>query len=117
MSELQPHFTPANRAGDYIFVSGQLPFDENMTITSEGVAEQTRVVIANIERALEGIGANLTQVVKTMVWLTDPKDFQEFNQTYATFFQQNPPARATVGSVLMVPGALIEIEAIAYDPQ
>jgi 2-iminobutanoate/2-iminopropanoate deaminase len=55
-------------------------------------------------------------VVKNMVWLTDPADFPVFNRTYAEYFPEEPPARATVGTTLMVPGALIEIEAIAYDP-
>ena len=116
MSQLKPHFTPARRAGDYIFVSGQLPFDKDMNIVEGDIAQQTEVVIAHIEAALQNIGSKLDHVVKTMVWLTDPEDFPLFNTTYARHFQQNPPARATVGSTLMVPGARIEIEAIAYQP-
>jgi reactive intermediate/imine deaminase len=117
MAETKPHFTPARRAGDYIFVSGQLPFGPDMTIVGDDVASQTRVVIDHIERALAAVGAGLEQVVKTMVWLSDPADFPEFNATYADYFPTAPPARATVGSTLMVPGARVEIEAIAYQPQ
>ena len=117
MSALKPHFTPANRAGDYIFVSGQMPFDDDMNIVAGDIQEQTQVVIGHIERALQGIGSDLTHVVKTMVWLTDTADFPLFNKTYASHFSRNPPARATVGSTLMVPGAKIEIEAIAYHPE
>ena len=50
------------------------------------------------------------------VWLTDPSDFPEFNRTYAEYFPENAPARATVGTTLMVDGARIEIEAVAYHP-
>jgi 2-iminobutanoate/2-iminopropanoate deaminase len=116
MSRTKPHFTPAYRAGDFIFVSGQLPFDREMNIVEGGIEEQTRRVLENIEQALIAVGSDLAHVAKTMVWLTDPGDFPAFNATYADFFPGNPPARATVGSILMVPGALIEIEATAYHP-
>jgi 2-iminobutanoate/2-iminopropanoate deaminase len=116
MSAIKPHFTAAKRAGDYIFVSGQLPFDQDMKIVNGGIEIQTRVVINHIAQALEHIGSDLSHVVKTMVWLTNPDDFPAFNASYAEFFQENPPARATVGSTLMVTGALIEIEAIAFHP-
>jgi 2-iminobutanoate/2-iminopropanoate deaminase len=116
MSQPKPHFTIAKRAGDYIFVSGQLPFDENMQISSDGIEAQTRLVIEHIANALETVDSSLDKVVKTMVWLSDPADFHAFNATYADYFPQSPPARATVGTTLMVPGALIEIEATAYHP-
>ena len=116
MEKPKPHFSPAKRAGDYIFVSGQLPFDAEMNIVDGGIEEQTRVCIEHISRALEGVGSSLERVVKNMVWLTDPVDFPAFNRTYAEYFPDEPPARATVGTTLMVPGALIEIEAIAYHP-
>lgn len=116
MSKPKPHFTPAKRAGDFIFVSGQLPFDEDMNVVGSNIEEQTRVCIEHISRALETVGSNLDKVVKTMVWLIDSKDFAAFNSTYALYFPENPPARATVGTVLMVPGARIEIEAVAHHP-
>jgi reactive intermediate/imine deaminase len=116
MDQLKPHFTPANRAGDYIFVSGQLPFDANMRIVKGDIATQTKTVIENMARALESVGSDLGRVVKTMVWLTNAADFPEFNRTYAEYFLENPPARATVGTTLMVEDALIEIEAVAYHP-
>ena len=117
MTELRPHFSPALRAGDYIFVSGQLPFDAEMKLVGGGIEAQTRACIGHIENALAGVGSTLDHVVKTMVWLTDPGDFSDFNATYAEYFRDSPPARATVGSTLMVPGALIEMDAIAYHPE
>lgn len=112
----KPHFSPALRAGDFIFVSGQLPFDANMQIVPADIAQQTTVVIEHLARILASEGAGLANVVKTTVWLSDPADFAKFNETYAQHFVDGPPARATVGSVLMVPGALVEIEATAYCP-
>lgn len=117
MTDLRPHFSPALRAGDYIFVSGQLPFDAAMKIVEGGIEAQTRACIGHIENALASAGSTLGHVVKTMVWLTDPGDFSVFNATYAEYFRDRPPARATVGSTLMVPGALIEVDAIAYHPE
>jgi reactive intermediate/imine deaminase len=116
MNRITPHFTPAYRAGEFIFVSGQLPFDEHMNIVGGGIEQQTRAVVRHIEQALSAVGSSLAHVVKTMVWLTEPADFPVFNTTYAEYFPETPPARATVGTVLMVPGARIEIEAIAYHP-
>lgn len=116
MSQPKPHFTPAKRAGDYIFVSGQLPFNDNMQIAGEGIEAQTRLVIEHIATALQNVDSGLDKVVKTLVWLTNPADFPAFNATYAEYFPESPPARATVGTTLMVPGALIEIEATAYHP-
>ena len=116
MSKPKPHFTPAKRAGDFIFVSGQMPFDEDMNIVGNNIEEQTHVCIDHISRALEAVGSSLDRVVKNMAWLIDPEDFAAFNSTYAQYFPENPPARATVGTVLMVPGARIEIEAVAYHP-
>jgi 2-iminobutanoate/2-iminopropanoate deaminase len=63
------------------------------------------------------VGAELADVVKNMVWLTDVSDFPNFNSAYARHFPNSPPARATVCSALMVAGALIEIEAVAYKPE
>jgi len=116
MSKPKPHFTPAKRAGDFIFVSGQMPFDADMNVVGNNIEEQTAVCIEHISRALESIDSSLDKVVKTMVWLIDPQDFGAFNSTYAQYFPKDPPARATVGTVLMVPGALIEIEAVAFHP-
>ena len=116
MSQIIPHFTAAKRAGDFIFVSGQLPFIEPGIIVDGDVTAQLRQCMANIEAALATEGAGLKDVVKNMVWLTSTEDFPAFNTAYAEFFPTAPPARATVCSALMVPGALIEIEATAYLP-
>lgn len=116
MSPIVPHFTPAKRAGDFIFVSGQLPFSSPGVIAGDTVATQLRQCMLNIETALATQGAVLSDVVKNIVWLTRVEYFPEFNANYSEYFPDEPPARATVCSALMVPGALIEIEATAYKP-
>lgn len=116
MSKLVPHFTPAKRAGDYIFVSGQMAFTEPGVMLDGGIEAQLEQCIRNIEAALATVDAGLEDVVKNMVWLVNTDDFPAFNTAYAQYFPGEPPARATVCSALMVPGALIEIESLAYKP-
>lgn len=106
--------SPAVRAGDFVYVSGQVPV-ENGKIIEGGIAEQTRKVMENIAAALALAGCELSDVVKTTVWLKHAEDFAGFNAAYAPFFPKNPPARSTAESRLMI-DILIEIEAIAYKP-
>jgi 2-iminobutanoate/2-iminopropanoate deaminase len=101
-------------AGNFVFVSGQVPFNENGELVS-GFEEQVIQVIRNIENALKQTELSLENVVKCNVWLSDPDDFGRFNEIYAEYFGNNPPARTTVGSVLLVDAA-IEMDAIAYRP-
>ncbi len=105
----------AVRAGDFVFLSGQVPFDSAGMLVDEDIETQTRQVLDNIAAALEETGASLNDVVKTTIWLTDPEDFQRFNAVYAEYFPHPPPARSCVGSSLMVK-AKVEIEVVAYRP-
>ena len=105
--------TPATRVGDLIFCSGALGVGANFKLVEGGIAEQTRQAIANLETALNATGATLADVAKTTVWLTDLADFGAFNAAYAEAFGGHFPARSTVTSALAIPGALVEIEAIA----
>lgn len=109
--------SPTKQAGDLVFISGQLPFDENMEIISGGVAEQTVQTMKNIEKLLKGHGCTFANVVKMNIFLVPGSSFQEFNETYASFFEPgNCPARTTVTSELLMPGAVIEIEGVAQIP-
>lgn len=105
---------PATRIGDLIFCSGALGVDADFKLVEGGVAEQTRQAIANLEAVLAQAGATLSDVAKTTVWLTDLADFAAFNAAYADAFGGHFPARSTVTSALAIPGALVEIEAIAH---
>lgn len=107
--------SPAVRAGDFIFVSGQVPYDASNVVVTGGVGEQTRVVLERIAAVLALAGASLDDVVKTTVFISDARDFGEFNRVYAGFFPNQPPARSTIEARLMI-DAKIEIEAIAYSP-
>lgn len=106
-------FSKAYRAGDFIYVSGQVAFDENGNLVEGGIEAQTRQVMRNLEAVLGEAGCGLEDVVKTTVWLDDVRDFGHFNATYAEFFPGDAPARSTVRADLMI-DAKIEIEAVAY---
>ena len=101
------------RAGDFVFVSGQVGIGPDGTI-DPSVEVQTRQCILAGQKVLGEAGLELSDVVKTTVWLTDPEDFPAFNKVYGEYFPDSPPARATVGSALMIPGLLVEIEFVAY---
>ena len=112
-------YSPAVRAGDFLYVSGQGPVDPvtgeiNSTAT---VGEQTRLVIKNLQTILLGCGVDLENVVKCSVFLLDAKDFSEMNTVYAEVFGQNKPARTTVATGMVAAGMKIEIDCVAYAPQ
>ena len=108
-------FAKAVRAGDFVFISGQLPMGADGMIVQGSIEVQTRQVLENIKAALEETGCGLEDVVKNTIWLEQPRDFAGFNKVYAEYFGDNPPARATVGSALML-DARLEIESLAYKP-
>jgi 2-iminobutanoate/2-iminopropanoate deaminase len=105
----------AVRAGDFVFVSGQMPFGPDGLLVHGPIEVQARVVLEAIKRTLEEAGCSMADVVKNTVWLQDPRDFTGYNKVYAEYFPKDPPARATVQAELMVE-ARIEIESLAYRP-
>ena len=112
-------YSPAVRAGGFIYVSGQIPIDPvtNQTVTGDVKAE-TRQVLSNIQRILEGCGSSMSDVVKCCVFLTDVKDFAAMNEVYTEFFGEIKPARTTISvPALPLPGCKIEIDAVAYQPK
>jgi reactive intermediate/imine deaminase len=108
--------SPAVRAGDFVYVSGQTPVDANGSIVGGTVEAQTRQVLENVKAALALAGCSMDQVVKTLVILEDARDFGAFNKVYATYFAKEPPARTTLEARLMV-DIKVEIEAVAYAPE
>lgn len=107
-------FAKAVRAGDFVFVSGQVPV-ENGEVIDGGIVQQTEQVIANIVEVLKLANCTLADVVKVNIWLDDPRDFTSFNAVFEKHFIANPPARSTVQSSLMV-DARIEMDVTAYKP-
>jgi 2-iminobutanoate/2-iminopropanoate deaminase len=111
-------YSPAVRAGDFIFVSGQVPVDPaSQQLISDDIGTETRRVLTNIQEILKGCNAGMADVVKCNVYLADGSDFSGMNAVYAEFFGDAKPARATVVTGFAVPGIRVEIEAIAYQPR
>lgn len=107
----------ASRAGDFVFLSGQLGLGADGKLAGDDIETQTRQTIENIKSLLTDAGSDLSDVIKATVWLTDTGNFAAFNEIYAEYFSTNPPPRSAVCSALMLPGALVEIEVIAYCPE
>lgn len=113
---MTPHLAPFIEKDAFIFLSGQLPFDANREISSSDIDGQTRQVIANIAEVLCAADLSLDDILKTTVWLKNAADFAAFDAAYAACFGSHKPARSTVVSDLVLPAALIEIEAVASRP-
>ncbi|WP_198174255.1 RidA family protein [Mesorhizobium xinjiangense] len=111
----QVPLSPAVRAGDFVFVSGQVPVGADGKIVEGDVGAQTKQVLENISSVLAIADCSLSDVVKTTVWLKHAEEFAGFNAAYAPYFPKEPPARSTAESRLMI-DILVEIEAIAYKP-
>jgi reactive intermediate/imine deaminase len=109
-------FSPATRAGDFVFVSGQVAVGDNGEIVVGGIEAQTRQVFKNIEKVLALAGCTLEDVCKANVWLDDARDFGSFNRVYMECFGSHRPARSTVESRL-VTDVKLEIDVIAYKPK
>jgi 2-iminobutanoate/2-iminopropanoate deaminase len=110
-------YSPAVRAGDFIFVAGQGPIDPETNQFSFGdIRHETRRVLSNIRLILEGCGASLADVVKCSVFLGDGRDFSAMNEVYAEFFGQHKPARTTVEAKFVVQDMKVEIDCVAYKP-
>ena len=109
-------YSPVVRAGDWIITSGQLGLRDGKLVEG-GVKAETTQVMANIKSLLAEHGAELTDVVKTLCFLSTLDDFAAFNETYVAEFAGHRPARSTVGDVAIALGAVVEIEAWAYKPQ
>ena len=108
--------SPAVRAGDYIFISGQVPVDENNQLVKGGIEIQTEIVLNKIKTLLEQANSSLEDVIKTTVFLTNIDDFSAMNKVYQKYFLKKPPARSCI-EVKLVIDATIEVEAIAYSPR
>jgi reactive intermediate/imine deaminase len=112
----QVPLSPAVRAGDLVYVSGQVPVGSDGKVVAGGIEAQTRQVLENIKAALALAGCEMGDVVKTFVILEDADDFAAFNEVYRTYFPSEPPARTTIEADLMI-DIKVEIDAIAYRPE
>ena len=116
MSKPVGPYTPVVRAGDWIIVSGQLGLVDGAIVTG-GVAAQTAQAIENLKGQLASMGASLSDIAKTLCFLTDMDTFATFNEAYVAGFGDSRPARSTIGVAALPMGGNVEIEAWAYKPQ
>ena len=107
-------YSQAVRSGRFLFCSGQIPLDPKTgQIVTGDIAAQTRRVLDNIASILRAEGMTFDNIVKTTIFLTNLNDFQTVNETYASYFKHDPPARSTVQVSALPRGANVEIEVIA----
>jgi len=107
-------YSPAIKAGNLLFVSGQIPIDPSTGALIDGdIAAQTEQVMRNLGALLRAAGASFDHVVRTTVFLTDMGDFGAMNEVYSRHLASPPPARATVQVARLPRDVKIEIDAIA----
>lgn len=109
-------FHPAVRAGDFIFVSGQVAKDAEGNMISGTIEEETRGTIESIRRILAEEGATLADVVRVTTYLEDTRDFGRYNKVFSELFKDAVLARTTVEARAVI-NTKIEMDAIAYKPR
>ena len=107
-------YSPAVGAGDYVFISGQIPLAADGKIVGYTPKDQTRKALENLRATLGAAGLTLAHVVKTTIFLKDMDEFAAVNDVYAEFFEEPYPARSTVEVARLPKDLHVEIEAIAY---
>ena len=109
-------FHPAVRAGDFIFISGQVAKDENGNMRAGTIEEETRWTIECIKRILLLDGADLGDVIKVTVYLEDARNFGRYNKVFAEYFPEGRISRTSVEARAVI-DCKIEMDAVAYKPQ
>ena len=109
-------YSQAIRAGNLLFVSGQIPIDPSTgnLVEDKSIQAQTRRVLQNLIAIVEAAGGSAQNIVKTTVFLRNMEDFAQMNAVYAVFFSASPPARATVEAARLPRDVSVEIDCIAY---
>ncbi|NLW23661.1 MAG: RidA family protein [Clostridia bacterium] len=106
-------YTQGVKAGDLLFISGQLPIDPGTgELLTGDIQTQTKQVMENLKAIIEEAGATLEDVVKTTIFLKDMNQFSLVNEAYGEYFKDNPPARACIEIARLPKDAQIEIEAV-----
>ncbi|MFB6491287.1 MAG: RidA family protein [Thermoproteus sp. AZ2] len=110
-------YSQAVKVGGLLFVSGQIPIDPKTgEAVKGGIKEQTKQVLENIKAILEAAGYSLSDVAMSFVFLADMSLFPQFNEAYAEYFKERPPARVTVQAARLPRDVLVEIAVIAARP-
>jgi 2-iminobutanoate/2-iminopropanoate deaminase len=111
---VKPPLSHIRFAGSTAYISGQLPRGTDGKIIAGDMRDQTRQSLRNLQAVLTSEGLELSDVVKVTAWITDADFVADFNLVYREYFSEPFPARSTLVSALVVPGAMVEIDAIAY---
>ncbi|MEI0531785.1 RidA family protein [Brachyspira pilosicoli] len=107
-------YSQAVKSGNFIFASGQIPLDPvSGAMAENNIQAQTERVMENIKGLLESENLTFANVIKTTCFLSDMANFAAFNEVYAKYFTENPPARSTVAVKALPKDALVEVEIIA----
>ena len=107
-------YSQATTNGDLVFTAGQIPLTPDGDLREDApIAEQTELALDNLVAVLEEAGASPADVLKTTVFLADIDDFEAMNETYASYFDESPPARSAVQAGALPKGVGVEIEAVA----
>lgn len=109
-------FHPAVRAGDFIYVSGQVAKDERGVMVAGTIEEETRATLEAVRRALRAAGSDLSDIVKMNVYLGDARDFGRYNGVFREYFPDGRLARTTVEARAVI-NTKIEMDCIAYAPR
>lgn len=107
-------YSHANRAGNFVFCSGQLGIDPRTGSLAKGVKAQASQALQNLASVLDASGCSHADVVKTTIFLKDIRDFAAVNEIYGDFFRKDFPARSAFQVAALPKDALVEIEVIAY---
>jgi reactive intermediate/imine deaminase len=107
-------YSQAVRAGDTVYLSGQIPLDPRSMQVVEGFEAQARQVFENLRAVCRAAGGDFDRVVRVTVYLTDLGDFAKLNEVMASYFRQPYPARVAVGVASLPRGARVEIDAVMY---
>jgi len=107
-------YSQATETDDLVFTAGQIPLTPDGDLLDEAAIDvQTQQALENVEAVLDAAGAGMGDVLKVTVYLDDIDDFDAMNDTYETFFDEDPPARSAVGVDALPKGVGVEIEAVA----
>jgi reactive intermediate/imine deaminase len=107
-------YSQAVRAGDTVYLSGQIPLDPRTMQIVEGFENQAKRVFENLQAVCKAAGGDFSKVVRVTVYLTDLANFAKVNEVMATYFKEPYPARAAVGVASLPRGATVEIDAVMY---
>ena len=108
-------YSQAVQAGNFLYVSGQIPIDpETGQLVTGAIEDQAKRVMENVKALVESAGYTMRDVVKTLIFATSMDYFTPVNGVYAQYFQEEPPARAFIVVKELPKGALLEVDAIAW---